>query len=219
MTVYMFPATLVPSNSSFELVSNTRSFKSPLTNAVQTLSRKGSLWKVSMKFNNLSGDNRIEMQAFLAKLKGQEHRFYLQDHSAYKRGIAPTNPLDSVTTGVAGQTGPILLAAGVSGVSVNYFRAGDQIAFNNELHLITEDVSKKADGTFEFDKPNNDLTTTLTAGIPIAPNIRKPTNLNDAIDYAHPVYGVFILTSSASWDTAPGIISNFTVEGVEDVLA
>jgi len=219
MTVYMFPQTLVPSSTSFELVSNTKAFTSPLTNSVQTITRKGSLWKVSMKFNNLSGDDRIELQAFLTKLKGQEHRFYLHDHAAYKRGIAPTNPLDTVTVTGANQTGPVLAATGPSGAVSNYFRAGDQIAFNNELHMITEDVSKKADGTFEFDKPNNDLTTTLTAGIPITPNIRKSTVDGGAIDYATPVYGVFMLASSASWDTAPSIISSFTVEAVEDVLA
>ena len=45
MTVYMFPS-ITPSSSTFELVTNTRTFQSPLTNSVQTIARKGSLWKV-----------------------------------------------------------------------------------------------------------------------------------------------------------------------------
>ena len=80
MTTFAFPS-ITPTTNTFELVSNTRTFQSPLTNAVQTSSRKGSLWKASLQFNNLSGDDRQEMQAFLVKLNGQQHRFTLHDHS------------------------------------------------------------------------------------------------------------------------------------------
>jgi len=30
---------------------------------------------------------------------------------------------------------------------------------------------------------------------------------------------VFMLASSASWDTKPGLVSSFTIDAVEDVLA
>lgn len=222
MTVYMFPQSIIPSSTTFELVSNTRSFKSPLTNSVQTVGRKGSLWKVTMQFNNLSTNDRSIMQAFLTKLNGQEHRMYLQDHGATKRGVGPSNPADSLVVSSAGQTGPILLASGATANQTGYLKAGDYIAFNNELHMVTEDVDSKADGTFEFEKPNNDLTTTTTAGIPLSPPIRKPTETTsgqDAIDYLQPIYGVFMLSSGASWNTAPGIVSNFKIEAIEDVLA
>ena len=81
-----------------------------------------------------------------------------------------------------------------------------------------EDVDSITGGTFQFEKPNNDLTTTTTAGIPLAPPIRKATNNDDVIDYVLPVFGVFMLTSASSWDTKPGLISSFTIEAVEDVL-
>ena len=84
MTVYAFPS-ITPTSSTVELVTNTRTFKSPLTNAVQTVGRKGSLWKISMQFNNLQGADRATMKAFLAKLNGQEHRMYLNDHGAQRR--------------------------------------------------------------------------------------------------------------------------------------
>ena len=85
MATFAFP-NITPATNTFELVSNTRTYQSPLTNAVQTASRKGSLWKASMQFNNLSGDDRKVMQAFLVKLNGQQHRFTLQDHSHTPRG-------------------------------------------------------------------------------------------------------------------------------------
>ena len=206
MTVYMFPS-ITPSSTTFELVTNTRTFQSPLTNAVQTLGRKGSLWKVTMRFNNLSGNDRAIMQAFLTKLNGQEHRMYLQDHAAVKRGVAPSSPADTLVVSSAGQTGSTLNASGATASQTGYLKAGDYIAFNNELHMVTDDCNS---------------TGSNTVAIPIAPPIRKPTETTsgqDAIDYLQPIYGVFMLSNGASWNTAPGIVSNFTVEAIEDVLA
>lgn len=206
MTVYMFPS-ITPSSSTFELVTNTRTFQSPLTNAVQTMSRKGSLWKISMQFNNLSGNDRAIMQGFLAKLNGQEHRMYLYDHSSTKRGVAPSNPADTLVVSSAGQTGSTLNASGATASQTGYLKAGDYIAFNNELHMVTDDCNS---------------TGSNTVAIPIAPPIRKPTETTsgqDAIDYLQPIYGVFMLASATSWDNQPGVISSFTIEAIEDVLA
>ena len=106
MTVYAFPS-ITPSSSSVELITNTRTFQSPITGAVQTVGRKGSMWKISMKFNNLSGADRATMKAFLTKLNGQEHRMYLNDHSAQRRGSAGTG--DTLLVNGASQTGQYLL--------------------------------------------------------------------------------------------------------------
>ena len=202
MTTYTFPS-ITPSSSTFELVTNTRTFQSPLTNAVQTVGRKGSLWKASLQFNNLTGDNRAIMQAFLTKLNGQEHRFFLPDHSYVKRGIAP-NPADSLLVNGAGQTGSTLNADGATLSQTGYLKAGDYIAFNNELHMVTDDCNSSGIGE---------------VAIPIAPPIRKPTDNDDPIDYLYPVLGVFMLAGSTSWDNQAGIISSFTIDAVEDVLA
>ena len=144
MTTYTFPS-ITPSSSTFELVTNTRTFQSPLTNAVQTVGRKGSLWKASLQFNNLTGDNRAIMQAFLTKLNGQEHRFFLPDHAYVKRGIAP-NPADSLLVNGAGQTGSTLNADGATLSQTGYLKAGDYIAFNNELHMVTDDCNSSGIG-------------------------------------------------------------------------
>lgn len=199
MTIFNFPA-LTPSRSSFELVTNTKTFKSPLTNAVQTSGRKGSLWSVSMTFNNLFGDDRAEMQAFLAKLNGQEHRFYLQDHSFVRRGAGG----GTLLINGAGQSGSTLVCDGATVSIVEYLMPGDFVAFNNELHMVTAAVDSDSSGNISLS---------------IAPPIRKQTNNDDLVDYAVPVLGVFILSSKVSWDNNPGINSSFTIEAVEDVLA
>tara|TARA_R110000803_G_scaffold112881_1_gene181297 strand:+ start:315 stop:923 length:609 start_codon:yes stop_codon:yes gene_type:complete len=202
MSTYTFPA-ITPSANTFELITNTRTFQSPLTNAVQTVQRKGSLWKASLQFNNLTGDNRAEMQAFLAKLNGQTHRFYLPDHGFVRRGSAPAVS-DSIVVNGAAQTGSTLNVRDANLTVTNYFKPGDYIAFSNQLCMVTAACNSTGTGTI---------------AVPVAPPIRKPTVDGAAIDYLFPVLGVFMLTSSASWDTQPGQISSFTIDAVEDVLA
>ena len=199
MTTYAFP-TITPNSSSFELVSNTRIFQSPLTNAIQTTTRKGSLWRISMQFNNLSGSDRATLQAFLSKLNGAEHRFTVHDHSFTRRGAGGGTPL----VNGASQTGASLVLDGASSSVNNWLMTGDYISFNNELHMVTADTNSDGSGNVT---------------LPIAPPIRKSPADDLAVDIAAPIDGVFILTSSASWDTRPGLFSNFTVEGIEDVLA
>jgi hypothetical protein len=199
MTTFAFPS-ITPTTNTFELVANTRTFQSPLTNAVQTSSRKGSLWKASLQFNNLSGDDRQEMQAFLVKLNGQQHRFTLHDHSYTRRGAGG----GTLVINGASQSGTALVCDGATANVNNYLRAGDYISFNNELHMVVVDANSDASGNV-----------TLS----IAPPIRKTPADNTLVDYLTPVSGVFMLAGPASWDTQPGIISSFTIEAVEDVLA
>ena len=73
MTTYAFPTSLTPSTSAWELVTNTRDIVSPLTGAVQSVARKGSRWKITLAFNNLSGEDRSVLQGFLVQLNGSEH--------------------------------------------------------------------------------------------------------------------------------------------------
>ena len=199
MTTFTFPA-ITPTTNTFELVANTRTFQSPLTNAIQTTSRKGSLWRASLQFNNLSGADRKVLQAFVVKLNGQQHRFTLQDHSHTLRGAG------GGTLRVKGgtQSGTTLVCDGATPSVNNYLRAGDYISFANELHMITEDTNSNSIGE---------------VNLSIAPPIRKVPSDNIEVDYTAPVTGVFMLAGPASWDTQPGIFSSFNIEAVEDVLA
>ena len=199
MTTFTFP-NITPATNTLELVSNTRTYQSPLTNAIQTASRKGSLWKASLQFKNLSGDDRQEMQAFLVKLNGQQHRFTLHDHSFTRRGAGG----GTLRVKGASQSGTTLLCDGGTASVNNYLRAGDQISFANELHMVIADAS-------------TDASTNIS--LSIAPPIRKTPADNTIVDYSVPVVGVFMLAGPASWNTRVGIFSDFNIEAVEDVLA
>jgi len=199
VTTFAFPS-ITPTTNTFELVANTRTFQSPLTNAIQTSSRKGSLWKASLQFNNLSGADRKVMQAFLVKLNGQEHRFTLHDHSHTRRGAGG----GTLRVNGGTQSGTSLVCDGATASVANYLRSGDYISFNNELHMIVADANSDGAGNI-----------TLS----IAPPIRKTPADDTIVDYTVPVSGVFLLAGPASWQTTPSITSSFTIEAVEDVLA
>jgi hypothetical protein len=200
MATYDFPS-LSPTTSRFELVANTRVFASPLTNTIQTASRRGSYWKISLTFENLTGANRAELQAFLVKLNGQEHRFRIKDHSYVQRGTVTS---DTGLTVTAGQTGSTLNVTSAQANKTGYLKAGDYINIENHLHMVTADCNSDGSGN---------------VAIPIAPPLRETTTASDNIDVVEPVTGVFILTSSAGWESRPGIISNFSIEAIEDLLA
>jgi len=206
MTTYNFATEVgvTPTTQTWELVTNTRMFQSPLTNAIQTQTRKGSYWKTTATFNNLTGADRANMQAFLAKLDGQVHRIYFTDYGYNRSGNAPDS--DSVTdlkVKGADQTGASVIADGAELNTSDYFKAGDYVAFNNEFHIVTADCS--TDGLGEIT-------------IPIAPPLRKSPDDNDPINFVTPL-AVMIVTSTAAWDTRPGRVSNFKIEAIEDVLA
>ena len=200
MATYNFPA-ISPTTSRFELTANTRVFASPLTNAIQTSSRRGSYWRISLTFENLTGADRATLQAFLVKLNGQEHRFRVKDHAYTQRGTVTS---DSGLTVTAGQTGSTLALTGAQASKTGYLKEGDYLNIENHLHMVTADCDSDASGN---------------VSVSIAPPLRETTAATDNIDVVEPVTGVFILTSSAGWDTRPGIVSTFTIEAIEDVLA
>lgn len=188
---------VLPSASSWELVSNSRVFRSPLTNAIQTAARKGAHWKISLSFNNLSGEDRANMQAFLIKLEGQEHRFSITDHAFVRRGVG-------VDTG--------LVTGASSGNTLNFTRSltsslridkGDYVSANGQLFMCTTAMAATT------------ATTGLSVGV--SPAVRN-SSVGAAVDLETPS-GVFILTSSASWDTKPGLFSSFSIDAIEDVLS
>jgi len=198
MTTFVFATEVpdvLPSASSWELVTNSRIFESPLTKAVQTAARKGAHWKISLSFDNLFDDDRANMQAFMAMLEGQRHRFSIKDHSFTRRG-----------TGV--QTG--LVTAASSGGTLNCTRTltssltvkkGDYLSANNQLFMCIEDVTS----------------TSTTIAINVSPEVRV-SSVGEAVELVNPV-GVFMMTGSTGWDTKPGIYSSFNIEAIEDVLA
>ena len=203
MTTYSFSSQvgLTPSSQTFELVQNTRVFRSPITNAVQTVARKGAFWKTTATFNNLKDTDKGKIQGFLSKLNGQEHRFEFADYGYDRQGTAPSG--DTFVVNGASQTGSTLNADGATINKVGYLKAGDYIEVNNRLHIVTLDCDSSSGGAVV---------------IPIAPPLRSSPSDGAAIEYVNPK-AVMMLVSEPKWTTQPGLVASFTIEAVEDVLA
>jgi len=197
VTTYAYPS-ITPNSSSWELVSNTATYQSPITGAIQTVNRGGTRWAISLNHRNLSGDDRAEMMAWLAKLNGQQHRFTVHDHSHTQRGSFGGTPL------VAGgsQTGNSLDIDGASNSVTNWIRAGDYFTVNGELKMATADANSDGSGNV-----------TLAC----VPELREAPADNAAIDVTDPV-GTFILTEARNgWTNVPGVFSDFTITAIEDI--
>ena len=200
MATYNFPD-IRPTSQTFELATNTKRFQSPLSNSIQTISRKGSHWRTTMTFSNMMPEDRAVLMAFISKLDGQTHRMRISDYGAIRYGnaVSPETPLVQGSD----QTGSTLTVDGVTAAVSNYFAAGDYISFNNELHVVTANASSNVSGEVE---------------VSIAPPIRKSPANNASVEYAAP-FGVFMMANNPKWTTESPFNSTIIIEAIEDVLA
>jgi hypothetical protein len=189
--------TTKPTNTEWSIVSNARTFTSPLTGAIQTAQRSGNRWSVTLTYENLFEAERAVMQGFLAQLTATANNFFLEDHSYSRRADGTGTPL----VNGASQTGNTLTTDGWSGTYA--MRIGDFFEVNGELKMSTTDAA-------------------ITAGaatLSFVPELREAPADNAAITITNPK-GVFRLTSPVTtWSNRSPRISSFSFECVEDVLA
>lgn len=201
MTTYAFPS-IIPNRSVFELRSNSKTFASPLSGAIQTAFRGGTRWAMQLFFDNLTGDNRSEMQAFLVKLNGQVHYFTVHDHSYTIRGTGGGTP---VVNG-ASQTGTSLVTNGWT-ASATVLKAGDYFSFTNgtfdELKMVTGDVTSDGSGN---------------ATLNFLPEIHVSPANGATIDVTDPLGTFLLVNPNVSWTNVPKPFSNFEIQAMEVIV-
>ena len=187
-----------PTNTEWTIVSNARSFVSPLTGAIQTAQRTGNRWRVALTFENLVEAERAVMQGFLSQLTATANNFFLEDHSYSRRADGTGTPL--VNGG--SQTGNSLITDGWS-AGTYAMRIGDFFEVNGELKMCVADATiSSGAATIEF-----------------VPELREAPANNAAITITNPK-GIFRLISpQTTWSNRAPRISTFSFECVEDVIA
>lgn len=143
MTYPTFPTLGIPNPTSFDmrLAFNTQSFQSPLNGSVQTMELPGARWKMSATWDMLSPTDRAALIAFMASLRGQAGRFYIWDlWYPTVRGPAGGTPLTASSS-----TASLIKSSGWP-ISTTPLLAGDKIAVNHELKVVTADVVANGSG-------------------------------------------------------------------------
>ena len=205
MTTYPYPTlSRVPHSVVFEYRSNTDSFRSPLTQAVQTLDRGGEHLFVTLTYNSLQTADRALLIGFLAKINGMQHRVTLPFFGIDNQGAFGGTPL----VAGAAQTGNTLNIDGCSTGITGWIKAGDFFSVNGELKICTADANSSSAS------PGGG-----TATISFSPRLRSAPPDDDPIETTAPS-GLFMLASRAqSWNYRPGDFSDFTLSFVEDIAS
>lgn len=179
------------------LVSNTMSFSSPLSGAMQTVEMPGARWRCSFVMENLSDADAALLQALLVQLRGQANRLLLHNFARpTPRGTATGTPL----VNGASQTGVSLITDGWT-AGITALRTGDFFGVNGELKMATADAVADGSGN---------------ATISFEPPLRSSPADNAAITTNKPL-AIFMLSSPDSgWDTQPYRISNVPIDLVEN---
>ncbi len=134
--------------SRFGLETNTQSFTSPFTKAVQSVSLAGARWVSTFSLPAMKRDRAAEWKSFFDRLEGAANPFYGFDpDNIVPRGQALGNPL--VKGG--SQTGSTLDIDGCTPNTV-FLRVGDYFEVNGEYKRVTTDAIVDGSGevTLQF---------------------------------------------------------------------
>lgn len=152
----------------------------------------GTRWICSLTFNNLTDDKSRRIDALVAELDGEYGRVKIRDWG--RNGRAPAG---SPVVSDADQTGMELNTKGwLPGKTV--LMTGDYITVNDELKIVTADVTSSASGS---------------AVISFAPMLRSSPAPNAPIEVENP-FGIFKLKDNqqGTGNRIPGVFTSYTLE-------
>jgi hypothetical protein len=150
----------------FGLETNTQTFTSPLTKAVQRMLLGGARWTATYTLPAMKRGKAAAWQAFFDRLEGSANAFNAFDPDGKTpRGTATGTPLVSGAT----QTGSTLAIDGCTASVTGWLMAGDYFSVNGELKRLTADATTNGSGqtTLNFkpalrNSPADDAPLTLT---------------------------------------------------------
>jgi len=203
---------ICPQSATISLIANTALYASPLIGSAQTTDRQAMKWKIQYTYDNVSTDQRGELMALIAAVRGQSNRLRVMVHDNPARGAGGGSPL----VNGAGQTGNTLTIDGATPSVTNWIRAGDyfSVIVNGEpelkIAILDEDSSGGGSCILTFE-----------------PKLRD-SPADNAFIYTEPngiaiPRGIFVMENPENgWQSLPnstGPISAFTLSMIEDVFA
>lgn len=146
MTLITLPSDLNIKESSIRLRSFQQKFTSPLSGFTQIGATTSSKWEIDLTLAPLKNAQVGAIKAFLVKLKGMENTFKIYDPDRkLPLGSARTTAGTPKVNG-ANQVGTTLNVDGLPLSATGYLLEGDYIEFNNEFHMVVEQVNTNGSG-------------------------------------------------------------------------
>lgn len=192
MSIIEWPSGINPSEMSWRLISNSKTFTSVFTGSSQTVRFPGSKWHCSLNFTNLTDDESRELEALMASLDGESGRVKIS-HWA-RKGVAN---MGTPLVNAPNQTGRYLQTKGWK-PNTDVLRKGDYLTVNNELKMVTENIKSDVSGN---------------AVIAISPMLRYSPVLNEKVEVAKP-YGIFkpVDNEQGDFQFHPYLLSDVSLE-------
>ena len=201
MTTYAFPTlSRKPNTMLVEYRSNTDTFRSPFTGAVQTVDRGGEHLFATITYNSLETADRALLTGFLAKVNGQQHRITLPFFAVDNQGAFGGTPIING----ASQTGNTLNIDGCSTGVTGWIKAGDYFSVNGELKICTADANSNGSGE---------------VAVSFAPRLRSSPPDSDPIETTAPSGRFTLSQKNQGWSYRPGKFSDFTLSFFEDIAS
>lgn len=212
-----WPVDLTPSKATWGLQSNTETFTSPLSRAVQTVERPGARWKATLEFPHMGPEKRRKLEGFLAGLGGMAGRFFLWPHTAPVADIAAvpsdaTMVLDFVSQSYQ-VNGNIVVNGSLSNFKLlptKYWpantlvlKAGEYLEAGGELKMVTADAYSDGAGL---------------ATIPVAPAFRRPPVNLSVVTLSKPKTTMMLGSDEYAVPVVPGFISDTVVISAVEVF-
>lgn len=197
MSILTIPKTTFFRSASFGLEENTETFTSPISNTIQTLARTGGRWYLTINYAPMKRADAQSVIAFLTKLRGRVNSFNGFDPLA----TSPLGDVSGSTLLVDGgsQTGTSLTVDGAE-ASTLILKAGDYFEVNNELKMITDDVTSDSSGD---------------ATINFSPSLRSSPSDNASITTTNPNCEMKLIDDSVTWNEGVDSFYNISFSGIE----
>lgn len=152
-----WPASLRPSEMTWGIVNNSRSFTSTLSNSQQIVGYPGAYWQCTLTFGLLTRAQERELSSFLGRLDGMFGTFNMP---AFTRRRTLNVGSLTVVSGIAQARSMVLAGAAPSSA---IFSSGDYITVAGEMFEVTDPAASSAQGQVTV-MLNKRIRKTLVAG-------------------------------------------------------
>lgn len=185
------------------LIAPAQSFRSPFDGTLQTGSTQGPRWEASLSLRPMTEADAVELQAMLAKLRGQANRLLVPYFGrSVPRGTINTSGVTLNGAVSAGASQANLTGCGAA----KTLKTGDLFSVAGELKMVV-------DGPYTADGSGN------MASVKFEPPSRADWLSGAAVTLSSPTCTMVQKSSGTGWTTRQPVITEFDAIELEEAFS